>query len=285
MTGSDPKGKRREVEPVAGPSRSVAETVVEISQEQVEIAVTSLPRDSDRIDDHPNVPASVLAQDDGQIARDDTTIPAKAGTAISENIPPTTQAVPKKKRKRQNEDSDRPTLNLSGQSESRRAVTPVNNNSERPQPGSTPLRQEIERNEQRRREQHRRIHGHGPSARRLSKRAASPDKVYAYVNLPPPRPIIVQVQEQEATPEPPRRGTPPRALTPAEREQSVQAGSRIVQDIAAQYRLKVAALGKRFGVGIKEISAATTEVKRRNGGKNAVDWTVLETVLQEQYGR
>lgn len=285
MTGSDPKGKRREVEPVAGPSRNVAETVVEISQEQVEIAVTSLPRDSDRIDDHPNVPASVLAQDDGQIARDDTTIPAKAGTAISENIPPTTQAVPKKKRKRQNEDSDRPTLNLSGQSESRRAVTPVNNNSERPQPGSTPLRQEIERNEQRRREQHRRIHGHGPSARRLSKRAASPDKVYAYVNLPPPRPIIVQVQEQEATPEPPRRGTPPQALTPAEREQSVQAGSRIVQDIAAQYRLKVAALGKRFGVGIKEISAATTEVKRRNGGKNAVDWTVLETVLQEQYGR
>jgi hypothetical protein len=74
-------------------------------------------------------------------------------------------------------------------------------------------------------------------------------------------------------------------LTPVERAESVLNGSRIVQDIAAQYRAKVAALRQRFGVGVKEISAATNEVKRRTGGKSAVDWGMLEAVLEEQYGR
>jgi hypothetical protein len=57
-----------------------------------------------------------------------------------------------------------------------------------------------------------------------------------------------------------------------------------VQNVAALYRAKIATLGQKYGVGIKEISAATSEVKRRNGGRSAVDWAVLEKVLQEQYG-
>jgi hypothetical protein len=70
-----------------------------------------------------------------------------------------------------------------------------------------------------------------------------------------------------------------------ERAESVLAGSRIVQDVAAQYRAKVAALRQRFGVGNQEIAAATKEAKLRKGGKAAVDWVMLEAVLEEQYGR
>jgi hypothetical protein len=259
-TETDPKGKRREVEPVAGPSRT-SEAVVQHTQAELESA--------------------------GVAVRNESTIPAESGTVpVPENAETTTQALPKKKRKRVSaiDIPVEPATAVSRSSASRRYETPINDVDHRIPPGSTPLRQEIERsNEKRRREQHRKANGHGPSSRRLSKRASSPDKVYAYVNLPPPRPVTAPVQE--STPEPPRRRTPPRELTPAEREQSVLAGNRIVQDIAAQYRLKVAALGKKFGVGIKEISAATNEVKRRNGGKTAVDWNMLETVLQEQYGR
>jgi hypothetical protein len=282
----DPKGKRREEEPVAGPSRHVTETVVPETRIEVEADQTSRPGGSN-ID---SAPLANPAVDSGRSARAAEVSTASASgaapAAVTADHHSTTDTAPKKKRKRVKDVEVPPNhaSTLPMHSISRRHETPVNADGDRPTPGSTPLRQEIERsNEKRRREQHRKSHGHGPSSRRLSKRAMSPDKVYAYVNLPPPRPVVVQVQE--VTPEPLRRRTPPRQLTPAEREQSVQAGSRIVQDIAAQYRLRVAALGKKFGVGIKEISAATNEVKRRNGGKSAVDWNMLEMVLQEQYGR
>jgi hypothetical protein len=201
---------------------------------------------------------------------------------------------PKKRRKRQSVIGDippQPASVLWGHAASGRHETPSDGKGSqdgRVPPGSTPLRRELERSaEKRRREKHRSSHGHGPSSRRLSKRASSPDKVYAYVNLPPPLPVAPRAPDDSPAPRAemsPARRTPPRELTPAEREQSVIAGSRIIQDVAAQYRARVAILGKKFGVGIKEISAATNEVKRRNGGKSAVDWNVLEMVLQEQYG-
>jgi hypothetical protein len=284
-TEVDPKGKRREVEPVAGPSRT-SELVLQQTQAELEPASTSILRSTNANQVTLGTSADDSAPAVGAAVRNDSAIPIEAGNAsIPENAETTTQALPKKKRKRSSaiDIPTEPAPAVSQSSASRRYETPINDVEHRIPPGSTPLRQEIERsNEKRRREQHRKAHGHGPSSRRLSKRASSPDKVYAYVNLPPPRPVIAPVLEP--TPEPPRRRTPPRELTPAEREQSVLAGSRIVQDIAAQYRLRVAALGKKFGVGIKEISAATNEVKRRNGGKSAVDWGMLEMVLQEQYG-
>jgi len=285
-TSIDPKGKGREVEPIAGPSRT-SEAVVE--QTQAELGNSS--KGNTRPADGTQVARSDRAEGSAPPAtstvRNESALPAEVTSAtVNQDPETTTQALPKKKRKRDSA-MDHPHESATAVrrgSASRRYETPVNNADHRIPQGSTPLRQEIERsNEKRRREQHRKAHGHGPSSRRLSKRASSPDKVYAYVNLPPPRPVVVPVQE--TTPEPPRRRTPPRELTPAERQQSVLAGSRIVHDIAAQYRLRVAALGKKFGVGIKEISAATNEVKRRNGGNSAVDWTMLEMVLQEQYGR
>jgi len=285
-TEVDPKGKRREVELVAGPSRT-SEVVFQHTQAELESASTSILRSTNANTVTVGTSANDLAPVVGAPEKSDSARPIELGTAsIPENAETTTQALPKKKRKRASaiDIPAEPASTVSRSSASRRYETPINDVETRVPQGSTPLRQEIERsNEKRRREQHRKAHGHGPSSRRLSRRASSPDKVYAYVNLPPPRPVIAPVQE--STPEPPRRRTPPRELTPAEREQSVLAGSRIVQDIAAQYRLRVAALGKKFGVGIKEISAATNEVKRRNGGKTAVDWNMLEMVLQEQYGR
>jgi len=282
----DTKGKRREVEPVAGPSRT-SEVVFQHTQAELESTSTSILRSTNANQETLATSADDLSPAVGAAVSNDSAIPIEAGNAsIPENAESLTQALPKKKRKRASamEIPTEPASVVSQRTASRRYETPINDAEHRIPQGSTPLRQEIERsNEERRREQHRKAHGHGPSSRRLSKRASSPDKVYAYVNLPPPRPVIVPAQE--STPEPPRRRTPPRELTPAEREQSVLAGSRIVQDIAAQYRLRVAALGKKFGVGIKEISAATNEVKRRNGGKSAVDWGMLEMVLQEQYGR
>jgi hypothetical protein len=158
---------------------------------------------------------------------------------------------------------------------SNRYSSPVEEDRDVHRAGSTPLRQQIRSIERRRLQQ-----GHSTSARRLSKRAASPDKVYAHVNLPPPRPVVVEASNLT----PPRR-EPPRELTPVERAESVLAGSRIVQDVAAQYRAKVAALRQRFGVGNQEIAAATKEAKLRKGGKAAVDWVMLEAVLEEQYGR
>lgn len=277
-----PEVQPRETEPVAGPSRTVVEPITQDTREEPVPAVTIVPQHSE--DTEPR--RGDQADSNVPTAKGDVALPSDTATAVTEDRPATTEAPPKKKRKRQRENIPEPVSTRNGQSSSRRHATPVNNDADRPPTATTPLRQEIERNnEKRRREQHRQVFDQGPSARRLSKRAASPDKVYAYVNLPPPRPAILTLQEPEAISEPQRRRTPPRELTPAEREQSVQAGGRIVQDIAAQYRLKVAALGKRFGVGIKEISAATSEVKRRNGGKSAVDWSMLETVLQEQYGR
>ena len=284
-TEIDPKGKRREVEPVAGPSRA-SEVVFQHTRAELESVSTSILRSTNANTVTVGTSADDLAPAVGAPEKSDSARPIELGTAsIPENAETTTQALPKKKRKRVSAiDIPADAVSRSRSSASRRHETPINDVETRIPQGSTPLRQEIERsNEKRRREQQRKAHAHGPSSRRLSKRASSPDKVYAYVNLPPPRPVIASVQE--STPEPPRRRTPPRELTPAEREQSVLTGSRIVQDIAAQYRLRVAALGKKFGVGIKEISAATNEVKRRNGGKTAVDWTMLEMVLQEQYGR
>jgi hypothetical protein len=285
-TEADPKGKRREVEPVAGPSRT-SEVVFQHTQAELDTASTSILRHTNGEQASLSRSVDGSAPEAGAAVRNDSAIPIEAGSAsIPENAETTTESLPKKKRKRASaiETPTEPASALSQSSAPRRHETPINDVDHRIPQGSTPLRQEIERsNEKRRQEQHRRAHGHGPSSRRLSKRASSPDKVYAYVNLPPPRPVTAPVQE--STPEPPRRRTPPRELTPAEREQSVLAGSRIVQDIAAQYRLRVAALGKKYGVGIKEISAATNEVKRRNGGKSAVDWGMLEMVLQEQYGR
>jgi hypothetical protein len=285
-TEADPKGKRREVEPVAGPSRT-SEVVFQQTQAELESASTSILRSTNADQVTLGTSADDSAPAVGAPVRNDSAIPIEAGNvSVPERSETTTQELPKKKRKRSSaiDIPTEPAPAVSQSSASRRYETPINDVEHRIPPGSTPLRQEIERsNEKRRREQHRKAHGHGPSSRRLSKRASSPDKVYAYVNLPPPRPVIAPVLEP--TPEPARRRTPPRELTPAEREQSVLAGSRIVQDIAAQYRLRVAALGKKFGVGIKEISAATNEVKRRNGGKSAVDWGMLEMVLQEQYGR
>jgi len=287
-TELDPKGKRREVEPVAGPSRT-SEVAFQHTQAELESASTSILRSTNANQVTLGTSADDLVPAVGAAVKSDSARPTGLGNVSKpENPETTTQALPKKKRKRASV-IDIPaepasTVSRSRNSASRRHETPINDVETRIPPGSTPLRQEIERsNEKRRREQQRKAHAHGSSSRRLSKRASSPDKVYAHVNLPPPRPVTAPVQE--STPEPPRRRTPPRELTPAEREQGVLAGSRIVHDIAAQYRLRVAALGKKFGVGIKEISAATNEVKRRNGGKTAVDWNMLEMVLQEQYGR
>lgn len=288
------EGKQHEVGPVA--AVDVVETTIQQTRVRTEPNTTEVPNGANASAGPSN--HNVVPQD---LVRERSTTADVPNSVTVSIAPPAAndEALedprPKKRRKRPSAIGDippQPASALWGHATSGRPETPSDRRGShdgRLPSGSTPLRKELERSaEKRRRERHRALHGHGPSSRRLSKRAASPDKVYAYVNLPPPLPVAPRVEEVSPAPRAemsPARRTPPRELTPAEREQSVIAGSRIVQDVAAQYRARVAILGKKFGVGIKEISAATSEVKRRNGGKSAVDWGVLETVLQEQYGR
>lgn len=285
--------QQRQVAPVA------AVDVTETTIQQTRVQTESAPADTLGVTNSIAGPSIHTAARREEVAETQANppVPVTARVAVPEAAEeePLLDPHPKKRRKRPSAIGDippQPASALWGHAASVRHETPSDTRGShdgRLPSGSTPLRQELERSaEKRRRERHRAIHGHGPSSRRLSKRAASPDKVYAYVNLPPPLPVATRVEEVSPAPRAemsPARRTPPQELTPAEREQSVITGSRIVQDVAAQYRARVAILGKKFGVGIKEISAATSEVKRRNGGKSAVDWGVLEMVLQEQYGR
>lgn len=146
--------------------------------------------------------------------------------------------------------------------------------------GSTPLRQEILRAQEKRQRvmEHQAAVGHSPY------RAKSPDKIPAFVGIPPriPRP------SKNTTPAPPPRParTPSPELTPAERHEKVIRGSQIVSEIAAQYRAKVGVLIKRYGIGPKEIAAATKEMKEaaRAGGASGLDWDRLDSLLAEKYG-
>lgn len=148
--------------------------------------------------------------------------------------------------------------------------------------GSTPLRQEILRS----REKARRTVEHQPqgaSGHRLSKRASSPDKIYVYIGVPPPAPVPAS----DPAPTPPPARTPSPELTPAERQESVLRGSAIVNSLAATYRAKIGALTRKYGIGPKELTAATELMKKQNQAKgiSGLDWDVLDATLAAKYGR
>lgn len=140
-------------------------------------------------------------------------------------------------------------------------------------PGTTPLRQELLRSQEKRQR----------TVERQT-RDGSPDKIPAFVGIAPriPRP------SKGMTPAPPQRParTPSPALTPAERHEKILQGSRIVSDIAAQYRAKVGVLTRKYGIGPKEIAAATREIKEagRAGRATGLDWDRLDSVLAQKYG-
>lgn len=157
--------------------------------------------------------------------------------------------------------------------------------------GSTPLREELERSrEKKRRAEQRQAQGQGQGASsgRLSKRASSPDKVYAFVGLPP-RQITPVVETVQTTPAPDvvYDRAPPAEQTPEERWESVQRGSRIVHDVAAQYRARITALCQKYQIGAKEVAEASNEIKKAGseGTGGGLDWDSLEQVLAGKHGR
>ena len=147
--------------------------------------------------------------------------------------------------------------------------------------GSTPLRQEILRSQEKRQRTMER-HARSSSSNR---RSPSPDKVYAVVGIPPRRPRPSSVTTPAPMPGPAR--TPSPELTPEERHERFLRGSEIVNNVAALYRAKMSALSRKHRIGQKEIAAATKEVREsgRAPGATGLDWDRLESVLEEKYGK
>lgn len=147
--------------------------------------------------------------------------------------------------------------------------------------GSTPLRQEILRSQENR---HRTIERQA-RAGSSGHRASSPDKVYAFVGVPPRTPRLPSETPSAPPPGPARIPSP--ELTPEERQERFLRGSRIVNDVAAQYRAKMGALTRKYSIGPKEIAATTKEMREqgRASGNSGLDWDRLDNVLAEKYGK
>ena len=147
--------------------------------------------------------------------------------------------------------------------------------------GTTPLRQEILRS----REKRQRTIERQSRAGSNQKRATSPDRVYAFVGIPPRTSRSATETAPAPLPRPTR--TPSPELTPTERQEKILRGSRIVNDVAAQYRAKVGALTRKYGIGPREISTATKEMREKGGKGSAsgLDWDKLDSFLAQRYSK
>lgn len=151
--------------------------------------------------------------------------------------------------------------------------------SDRPE-GSTPLREELQRSRDKRQRTAERLaqrEGQGGSTNRLSKRAQSPDRVYASIKLPIRKPT------PDLAAAPARARTPPRPLTPAEWQEGVVRGQQIATDLATEYRNRVTRLTQKYNITPADIAAASNAIRKRTGAP--ADWKTLEGVLAERHRR
>lgn len=155
--------------------------------------------------------------------------------------------------------------------------------------GSTPLREQLQRSREKQRRTNERLsHDHaaqGSSSHRLSKRASSPDKVYAYVGLLPRKPPAAELRYTATPPPAAKPYTPPPVLTEEQRWESVERGREMINNVAASYRARITALSRKYGASAKDIADATKELRVRGaaGKGGARDWETLEQMLAARH--
>ncbi|OCF36295.1 hypothetical protein I316_02169 [Kwoniella heveanensis BCC8398] len=169
-----------------------------------------------------------------------------------------------------------------------RAITPGRSErKKRPRPST--LREHLESASKAKGKRHRRTLGRDSAS--YDRNEADIETVYADVSLPPrpTRQTPTPLRDVAASPTPLTSSRPARApspvLSPVQRAESVVRGKSIIMDQAREYKERLAALSKRFGLTPSEIVAFMSKNRSKGkGGKGPNPWDEIERGLELKYG-